>query len=190
MAESGFDSLKRGWTKYPSLFLLLLGACSAAPAISSESAVLLQPAREPDFLILKPGQDAGALAKPEGARALAWESEEAEARSRARRKGAPMLVYLRAEWAAACAEMERDVWTDARVIRRARHFVLLKIDVSSADLEEDLYVQRYGVRVIPSVVLFDVEGRRAGLISGRGDAEALLRIMEEVLEFGASNPRD
>lgn len=101
-----------------------------------------------------------------------------------------MLVYMRAEWAAACAEMERDVWTDARVIRRARHFVLLKIDVSSADLEEDLYVQRYGARAIPSVVLFDVEGRRAGLISGRSDAEVLLRIMEEVLEFGASSPRD
>lgn len=128
--------------------------------------------------------------EPADLKPLTWERADAEARAKAQRNGIPMLVYLRAEWAAACAEMEREVWTDARVMRLARHFVLLQIDVSAADLEEDLYVQRYAARAIPSVVLFDAEGKRAAVISGRAGAEELLRAMEDVVEFGASSPRD
>jgi thiol:disulfide interchange protein len=111
-----------------------------------------------------------------------WELSEPEARARARREKLPMLVYLRADWAVASAQMEREVWTDARVIRASRAFVALKIDVTRAEGDAELYAERYGAPAVPAVLLFDANGRRVGLVSGRTQVSELLEALQRASE--------
>lgn len=180
---------KWGWPSLPSLFLLWVWGCSSAPP-AAPPVVALELSPGLPAVVAESSRDANAVSKARAPGTLVWESVEADAREKARRERLPMLVYLRAEWAAACAEMERGTWRDARVGERARSFVLLKIDVSAADLEGDLYAERYGARAIPSIAAFDAEGRRAAVLSGYADAETLLRLMDGLMDSSGADGGD
>jgi thiol:disulfide interchange protein len=105
---------------------------------------------------------------------MAWERDEGVARARARREGRPLLVYLRADWSAASLWMEREIWSDPRVLAEGGAFVALWLDVTSAEGDAELYAQRYGASALPAVALFDREGRPAGLVLGERGVDALL----------------
>jgi thiol:disulfide interchange protein len=111
-----------------------------------------------------------------------WEIAEPDARARARREELPMLVYLRADWAVASAQMEREVWTDERVIRASRAFVALKIDLTRAEGDAELYAERYSAPAVPAVLFFDADGRRVGIIAGRTEVGEILEAMERAAE--------
>lgn len=111
-----------------------------------------------------------------------WELSEPDARARARRERLPMLVYFRADWAVASVQMDREVWTDARVIRASNAFVALKIDVTRAEGDAELYAERYGAPVVPSIVFLDADGRRVGVVSGSTGAGEVLEAMARAAE--------
>jgi thiol:disulfide interchange protein len=114
-----------------------------------------------------------------GRGALSWETSEPDARARARREGLPMLIYLRADWAVASIQMDRDVWSDARVIREGQRFVPLTIDLTSAEGDAEIYAERYGVPAVPAVLVLDAHGRRVALLSGPTGASEVLEAMRQ-----------
>lgn len=114
--------------------------------------------------------------------ALVWAQDEGEARARAGLEGRPLLVYLRAGWSVGSLWMEREVWTEPRVVASARGFVALRLDLTSPEGDAELYAQRYGATALPAVVIFDVEGRRAALLLGAQRPEALLSALESAAE--------
>jgi thiol:disulfide interchange protein len=93
-----------------------------------------------------------------------------------------MIVYLCADWAVASAQMERQVWSDPRVVREGRRFVALKIDVTTIGQDAELYAERYRVPSIPSAVILDARGERVAVLSGQATAEALLEAMKRASE--------
>lgn len=88
-----------------------------------------------------------------------------------------MLVYLRAEWSAASLALEREIWTDPGVVRAARGFVDLKVDVSSAEGDAELLARFYDARTIPTTVVLDAEGTRVATLVGRFGRDELLVAM-------------
>ena len=111
---------------------------------------------------------------------MTWEPSEPEARARAKRDSLPLLVYLRADWAAASLRQERELWTDPRVTEAARRFVAIRIDLSSTAGEADGYLARYGIQVVPTTLLYDGTGRKVASLAGEVELPALLAALASV----------
>jgi thiol:disulfide interchange protein len=113
------------------------------------------------------------------ATAIAWITSERDARDRARRQNLPLLVYVRAAWAAPCLEMERRAWRDPGVVAAASGFVPLQLDVTEAEGNAELYAQRYGVTTIPEILVVDPSGRTVATSRGGASAEALVALLRD-----------
>jgi thiol:disulfide interchange protein len=150
--------------------LLGCGAAAEAPVLVTIAPAPAPPAGPP----AAPARGAPEKRASPATGSVVWERAEFDARARARREGRPLLVYLRADWSAGSLWMEREVWSDARVASAARAFVALALDVTSAEGDAELYAQRYGANKLPTVALFDREGRRVASLSGEQPVEALL----------------
>ncbi|MFT3772099.1 MAG: thioredoxin family protein [Minicystis sp.] len=107
------------------------------------------------------------------ATSIAWMTSERDAREKARRLGLPLLVWVRAEWAATALEMERKTWAEPRVVQAAAPFVALRLDVTEAEGDAELLAQRYAVDSMPATILFDASGHKAAVLRGYTDAAAL-----------------
>jgi len=110
---------------------------------------------------------------------IAWERDERDARERARRRGAPLVVYIRADWSAAALEMDRRVWSNPRVAEAMQDVVALAIDVTDVDVGE-LYAARYDIHAVPSTLVFESTGQKATALAGFVDVDELLAALREV----------
>ncbi len=92
-----------------------------------------------------------------------------------------MLVDFAAEWCAACKELERDTFSDPRVIERARSFVTVRVDATRSSPEIDRLMSKYGIRGLPWVAFVDPDGtiRRELTVTGFIDAQAMLARMAQ-----------
>jgi len=90
----------------------------------------------------------------------AWQVYSQEAFDRARAARRPILVDFFAVWCAPCRELDRNTYSDARVLAALDRFALLKADLTD---EESSLVQglreRYDVYGVPTVIFVDAAGR-------------------------------
>lgn len=110
---------------------------------------------------------------------IVWLASERDARERARRTGAPLLVYARAAWSAAALDMERRAWPDPRVLAAARSFVALRLDLTDAEGDAELYAQGYALTAIPTTLVFDAHGHQVAALTGSVDPAALAAALTE-----------
>jgi len=89
----------------------------------------------------------------------AWQAYSQEAFDRARSDGRPILVDFFAVWCAPCRELDRNTYSDARVLAALDRFAVLKADLTD---EESTLVQglreRYDVYGVPTVIFVDASG--------------------------------
>lgn len=71
----------------------------------------------------------------------------------------PLLLDFRADWCAACGELDTASWPDRRVVEAARDFIPVRVDCTDSD---DAAVKRilakYQVRGLPTVVWTTADG--------------------------------
>ncbi len=99
--------------------------------------------------------------KPKGS--LSWEKTAVEvAKARAEREGRPLLVDFTAAWCGACKELDKHTFSAKDVNAEASRFVAVKVD---ATVDDDPKVvatlERFGVKGLPTVVVFDSSGKEA-----------------------------
>jgi thiol:disulfide interchange protein DsbD len=99
--------------------------------------------------------------KPSGS--LSWEKTPVEvAQARAEREGRPLLVDFTAAWCGACKELDKHTFAAKDVNAEASRFVAVKVD---ATVDDDPKVvstlERFGVKGLPTVVVFDSSGKEA-----------------------------
>ncbi len=101
------------------------------------------------------------LAKP--AQALAWEPGSVEmARERALRESRPMLVDFTAAWCAACKELDKHTFAAPLVGSELGRFIAVRVDATNDDDPKvGAALQKFGVRGLPTVVIFDSTGKEA-----------------------------
>jgi thiol:disulfide interchange protein DsbD len=121
-----------------------------------------------------------ALALPPGAR-IAWLDDYGAARARAEREGKPLLVDFGASWCGACEELDRDTFSDRRVVAAAQDFVAVRIDLSPGkDSPEKRAVLRgYEERGLPLVVIHDREGKERHRVKQFVPPEEFLGLLED-----------
>jgi thiol:disulfide interchange protein DsbD len=101
------------------------------------------------------------FAKP--AEALSWQQGNVDAAlERALRERRPMIVDFTAAWCGACKELDKLTFSTAPVGAALGRFVAVRVDATNdEDPKVGAALQRFGVRGLPTVVVFDSRGKEA-----------------------------
>ncbi|MCO5114116.1 MAG: thioredoxin family protein [Bdellovibrionaceae bacterium] len=73
-------------------------------------------------------------------------------------KGRPVVVDLKADWCAACIEMEKVTFPHPDVQTALEGFEFLAIDVTHLDTEKSAILKKYKVLGLPTILIFDSKG--------------------------------
>lgn len=160
--------------------LCLLAGCGGLPAAPA-TVEIAGPAAA--TLVTAPPPSSVSSPRPRApAGPIVWETSEPEARARARSGGRPLIVWARADWAAPVLQMERSTWADPRVAAAARGFVALRLDLTEAEGEAELYAKRYGVDTMPMIIVLDARGQQVAVLRGMADAAAIAAALEKAAQ--------
>ena len=175
---------------YRALLLTLLaaplGACEdasappEAPAATAASAPDLTPA--PSASGTLPGD--AVLAGPGGGTSIEWYHGKVDAAfAAAKAQNKPVFMYWGAEWCPYCAQLEAEVFTDARFLQRTRQFVALYVDGDDSGTTK--LFEKYHVTGFPTTIVLASDGTELGrLPAGYLKAEAYLESLDDLLKAG------
>lgn len=88
----------------------------------------------------------------------------------ARDQKKPVLIDFYADWCASCVEMENEVFDKAPVLTQLQNFMLIRVDITENNADDQALLARYNVLAPPTVLL----------INQRGDEDGKLRIIGEM----------
>ena len=117
---------------------------------------------------------------------LEWETDIDAALARAQSDGRPVMVDFTATWCLYCKTIERNAFTDARVVAALKRFVLIKIDVTRGGEPSDHAWKRVnGPGQPPWLAFFDSKGtlldtRQLGYQGGVITGPDLAKILESI----------
>jgi len=121
--------------------------------------------------------------KPVGT--IEWIPYDQAVLSKAGEVGKPVILEFYAEWCAPCHTMERDVFADPEVVRLARDFVAVRVDLTNVQAFHDELLRRYQIRGIPAAILINRNGieeqglRIEGYVGKDEFLERLRRLLEK-----------
>jgi len=109
--------------------------------------------------------------------AIAWQPFDVASLDAARRDGRPVVVDFVADWCLPCREMDETTFVHADVRQQAERFAMFKADITHDSENSSALVERYQVRGVPTLILFDGAGtevkRLVGFVGGRELAAAM-----------------
>lgn len=117
-----------------------------------------------------------------GAGEMAWREDFTAAIAEARASHRPYLVDFGADWCGACGELERNTFTDRRVIEESERFVVVHVDMSASSItpEKRDLLRSYRQTGLPLVVLHASSGEEAHRVVEFIEADEMVALMESV----------
>jgi thioredoxin-like negative regulator of GroEL len=120
-----------------------------------------------------------------------WKPESDSAWREAKESGRPVLVEVWANWCEPCKRMDREVWTEARVIEGANKFVQISVDASRRDQTNlgGIVLGKTGVHMVkalPTVMVLDPWGETLAVWEGLvSPAEMLVGLAQVPADYSA-----
>lgn len=115
----------------------------------------------------------------DAAQAIAWEPvEHWVAGEHAGER--PVLLEFGAEWCIPCREMESTTYVHPDVVREADRFRMVKADVTEETATTTALTQAYGVKGVPTVILFSPSGGEHQRMVGYVGPDEMLAAMRNV----------
>jgi thiol:disulfide interchange protein len=151
-------------------------ACSS-PQQTTPIVTVPQDAPPPKGLSQQPSDDAGVSRSSR--RVWTWETNARDARERARRERLPLLVYVRADWSAGALAMDRDVWSDPRILFHPLALVPLRLDVTDG-ADAELWAEEFRVQALPTTILVGADGREVMRFDGVRSIDDVLSALRQL----------
>jgi len=85
---------------------------------------------------------------------IQWFSSFADGQAEAKKLNKPIMADFSTDWCGWCKKLDKDTYTDAKVIELSKKFVCIRID---GDKSEDL-VSKYSVRGYPTILFLNPDG--------------------------------
>lgn len=108
-----------------------------------------------------------------------WQTDARDARLRVRRDHLPLIVYVRADWSAGALTMDREVWSDPRILFQPLAVVSLRLDVTEGP-DAELWADEFRVRAVPTTIFFDSDGREAARLEGVRSVDEVLSALRQL----------
>jgi len=81
-----------------------------------------------------------------------------------------------------CDELDKNTYSDSRVIEKAKNFVSIKLDIYETDAYDGQGLAiKYDVQGCPTIVFLNVQGNEVNRVGGYEDANQFLADMDEAL---------
>lgn len=97
-------------------------------------------------------------------------------------KGRTIMLDFYADWCVSCKEMGRFTFADERVQAKLKHAVLLQIDVTANNHNDQSLLKRFGLFGPPAILFFDRQGNEQKMqrITGYQNADRFLQSLHQV----------
>jgi thioredoxin-like negative regulator of GroEL len=105
---------------------------------------------------------------------LEWNRQYGSALEMAKKSGKPILLDFQASWCGPCRVMEREVWTDQKLVEQSRRFVCISIDI---DRNKEI-AANYNVSVLPTIIFADSWGNKLTRHEGFMGVPQIKQMME------------
>jgi len=96
-----------------------------------------------------------------------WISDLNEGLALGKKEGKPVLAeFTGSDWCPPCKMMQKQVFSKEEFVKEAsQDYILVVVDVPNADpalaKKNEPYFQKYSVSGVPTVILFDAEGKES-----------------------------
>jgi len=88
-----------------------------------------------------------------------------------------VLVKFHADWCHFCRKMDKETFTDSGVQKALDQFITIKVDV---DTQEGMVLARqYGVKALPTILMFDSKGNQLYQQAGFHSAAQLKDVLKK-----------
>jgi thiol:disulfide interchange protein len=114
---------------------------------------------------------------------VAWKYNFESAVREAAKSNKPIMIDFYADWYGWCKKLDKDVYTDPKVIEASRKFVAIKLD---ADENREI-LQRYEVQGLPTVTFLKPDTKEISRVVGYRSAEEFLKEMNKA--HSAAKPK-
>ena len=115
--------------------------------------------------------------------AVDWENYSRERLEYARENNIPAIIDFYADWCIPCLELERNTFTDPRVIEATKPMIRLKVDMTHFDSPESQELRKkFEVIGVPTIIFLDQDGQevRKARIVGFMNADNFLRNLDGI----------
>lgn len=111
---------------------------------------------------------------------VAWQALEPSSLDAARSNRKPAVVDFVADWCIPCREMEHTTFRDPQVRQQADRFAMFKADITGESEQMEGLIDRYQVRGVPTVIVFDSSGAEVQRLVGYTGPAEMAKVMREV----------
>jgi len=132
----------------------------------------------------KPKTAAKPAAKPPRPTKIEWVHDWDKATKAAEKTGKFIMVDFYTDWCGWCKKLDRDTYTDKKVIQLSTEFIPVKLNAQKEGKE---LAKKNKVRGYPTILFFDAKGKAVGRIGGYLNPDKYLKAVRKIQKRLKSN---